>query len=202
MAKYGNASRRGRMHAVVVAAGRGKAPSWSTAGKKRKQHMLRVADLMGEWAEVMGLRKNEIVRWRAAGLLHDVVRDTPPHELRPIVPEKLRDLPGKAYHGPAATMLLAKDGVDDEEFLHAIRWHTLGSKSFGRLGKALYAADFLEPGRLSRRRWREGLRERAPRNLDRVLREIVGSKIDYIVRAELPVHRRTVRFWNSLVENP
>ena len=164
--------------------------------------MSRVADLMEEWANQLGLGKREVIRWRAAGFLHDVVRDAPPSDLRQYVPEKRRTMPPKAYHGPAAATLLAKAGVEDRELLQAISAHTLGSRRLGRMGKALYAADFLEPGRRSRRRWREGLRERASRNLNRVLREIVGSKIDYLLRAELPLHLRTVRFWNSLLDDP
>ena len=200
MAKDG--PNKGDPGSLISAAARGKLPGWAVCGRKRREHLGRVSDLMGDWAQLQGRRKNDVARWRAAGLLHDALREASPDELRRHLPEKHRALPPKAHHGPAAAVRLAQANVEDEEFLHAIRWHTLGSPSFGPLGKALYAADFLEPGRRSRRRWREGLRERAPRNLDRVLREIVGSKIDYLIRAELPVHRRTVRFWNSLIENP
>ena len=147
----------------------------------------------------MGLGKRQVVRWRAAGHLHDVLRDAPPADLASILPETLRALPETAYHGPAAAVLLAEAGVKDRELLRAIRWHTLGSRKFGVLGKALYAADFLEPGRPRRKRWREGLRARAPRRMDQVVTEIVGSRIDYLLRSELPVHPRTLGFWNSLV---
>lgn len=190
------------IHPVLQDAAKGKAPRWAVCGKRRRAHMARVAELMGEWASQMGLEERDVVRWRAAGFLHDALRDASPSKLRPLVPSRRRALPPKAYHGPAAATLLARDGVDDEELLHAIRWHTLGSWKFRRLGRALYAADFLEPGRRSRRRWREGLRERAPRNMDRVLREIVSNKIDYLLRAEMPVSRRTARFWNSLLDDP
>jgi len=202
LAKDNDGATQKELHSIVSAAARGRLPPWADCGRKRREHMGRVSDLMGTWAELQGRRKTEVNRWRAAGFLHDVVRESSPDELRQYMSEKRLALPPKAYHGPAGAALLAQDGVGDEEFLHAIRWHTLGSPSFGPIGKALYAADFLEPGRRSRRRWREGLRERAPRNLDRVVREIVGSKIDYLVRAEMPVHRRTVRFWNSLLDDP
>lgn len=192
---------RGDPDPVLVAAAKGKVPEWGVCGKRRKQHMARVSDLMGDWAKQLGLGKNDVIRWRAAGFLHDALRDASPSDLRPFVPEKQRTLPPKAYHGPAAATRLAEVGVGDDEVLHAIRWHTLGSQRFSRLGRALYAADFLEPGRRNRRRWREGLRDRVPRDLDRVLREILASKIDYLLRAELPVHVRTIRFWNSLLDD-
>ena len=147
----------------------------------------------------MGLGEEEIARWRAAGILHDALRDASPADLVRILPERLRQLPPKAYHGPAAAILLRADGVSDRGLLRAVRWHTLGSKKFGRLGRALFAADFLEPGRTAKRRWRERLRVRASRDLNRVVTEIVRNRIDYRVRAELPVHPRTIGFWNSLV---
>ena len=190
------------LHPLLLDAAKGKAPGWAVCGKRRRAHMVRVSELMGEWATQMDLDRRDVVRWRAAGFLHDALREATPSKLRPLVPPRRRALPPKAYHGPAAATLLMREGVDDDELLHAIRWHTLGSWKFRRLGRALYAADFLEPGRRSRRRWREGLRERASRNMDRVLREIVGSKIDYLLRAEMPVSQRTVRFWNSLLDDP
>ncbi len=70
------------------------------------------------------------------------------------------------------------------------------------IGRALFAADFLEPGRRRRARWREGLRDRVPRRLDSVLRDIVAFKIDYLLRAELTVDETTIEFWNSLIDGP
>ncbi|MCY3548725.1 MAG: HD domain-containing protein [Gemmatimonadetes bacterium] len=189
---------RAPIHPIVAAAAEGRLPGWAVAGTRRRRHTERVADLLEDWAREMGLGE-ETVRWRAAGILHDALRDAPPAELIGVLPRRLRKLPPKAYHGPAAAILLRADGVSDRELLRAVRWHTLGSKKFGRLGKALFAADSLEPGRTGSREWRDRLRARACRDLDRVATEIVRNRIDYRVRAELPVHPRTIGFWNSLV---
>ncbi|MCY4574436.1 MAG: hypothetical protein OXF01_16765, partial [Gemmatimonadetes bacterium] len=67
------------------------------------------------------------------------------------------------------------------------------------LGKALCAADALEPGRPQRRAWRKQLRTRFPAEPDEVLTEILRHRIDYLLRAQQSVHPRTLRFWNSLV---
>jgi len=51
-------------------------------------------------------------------------------------------------HGPAAaTVLLREYGIRDQEVLQAVRWHTTGKAGLGSVGKILYAADYLEPGR-------------------------------------------------------
>lgn len=189
-----------RPHPLVSAAAGGDLPEWAVAGEERRAHMARVARLLERWGRDLGLGKDGVARWRAAGHLHDALRDAPPERLVAILPRRLRALPRAAYHGPAAARLLRRDGVRDRELLHAIRWHTLGSKRFGALGRALCAADALEPGRRGRDEWRRALRSRLPSEMDRVLIEIVSDRIGYLLRARRPVHPRTLGFWNSLVD--
>ena len=161
--------------------------------------MSRVADLLERWGRELGLGKDQVTRWRAIGHLHDALRDARPARLAPMLPPRFRRLPAGAYHGPAAAELLRRDGVRDRELLHAIRWHTLGSRKFGVPGKALCAADALEPGRQGRAKWRRRLRSRFPGEVDEVLAEILHYRIDYLLRARRSVHPRTLRFWNSLL---
>lgn len=162
--------------------------------------MARVASLLERWGKGLGMGKDQVTRWRAAGYLHDALREAPPQELEPILGRKHRRLPEKAWHGPAAAALLGRDGTRDSELLHAIRWHTLGSRKFGRLGRALYAADALEPGRSRRSRWRGRLRARLPAQMDQVVMEILSNRIGYLLEARHSVHPRTLGFWNSLVD--
>ena len=162
--------------------------------------MARVADLLGAWAAELGLSTAQVVRWRAAGHLHDVLRDADPEGLRGRVPPALQDLPDALLHGPAAAERLRVEGVDDGELLTAIAHHTVGSPGFRRLGRALYAADFLEPGRSFRPEWRAGLRERMPHELDAVALEILGARIAHRVESGGALLPKTVEFWNRLVE--
>lgn len=52
-------------------------------------------------------------------------------------------------HGPLAAFHMRADVGEDtpDEFIKAVRHHTLGSKNMGRLGATIYIADYLEPGR-------------------------------------------------------
>lgn len=188
------------LHPVVAAAAEGELPPWVAASPRRRRHMARVATLLGRWAADFGVAERRAVAWRAAGHLHDALRDAAPSMLATRFP-RTASLPGHARHGPAAATLLRREGVNDAELLQAIRWHTLGSRKFGLLGKALYAADFLEPNRSERRRWRASLRLRVPAHTDLVLAEIAASRIKGLLRAGRPVQPRTIRFWNSLVGN-
>lgn len=174
---------------VVRAAARGELPEWARASEKRRAHMGRVAALMGEWAEALGLPADERARWLAAGWLHDVLREADPDELRPLVPEAFRALPGKLLHGPAAAERLADEG--DAELLDAIRYHTLGSARFGRLGRALYLADFLEPERRFEPEWTASLRDRMPAEMDAVMRKVVRARVRHVTESGSTLHPET-----------
>ncbi|HYH82055.1 MAG TPA: HD domain-containing protein [Longimicrobium sp.] len=177
---------------IVRDAARGELPAWTQAKPSRREHMARVAALMRAWAEALGLPASEVARWTAAGYLHDALRDASPDALRPEVPEAFRELPGKLLHGPAAAERLK--GQVDDEILAAVRCHTVGSPKFGPLGRALYLADFLEPGREFSPEWTASLRGRMPGEMDAVLREVVEARIGYVMRNGATVHPETRAF--------
>lgn len=164
--------------------------------------MRRVAELLEEWAEVAGLDSDERDRRIAMGFLHDALKGAAPDALRELLDPPLSDLPGPVLHGPAAAELLAREGVDDVSLLQAVRYHTLGHPDLDDAGRALYAADFLEPGRNLRNKWRAGLRDRMPDDGRAVVREIVAARIKHLLNRKRPVRPETMAFWNSLTEGP
>jgi len=186
------------LHDIVLHAAEGVLPEWTVAGERRLEHMQRVSDLMSMWAAAAGLPDDEAQRWRAVGHLHDALRDEDPEVLRERVPPLLRDLPGPLLHGPAAAEQLRVDGVLDGELLAAVAWHTVGHQDFGHLGRALYAADFLEPGRSLLPEWREDLRARMPGDLDSVVYSVAQSRLGNLVERGGTILPRTLRFWNRL----
>ncbi len=188
------------MHPLVVRAAKGELPEWSCAGAPRREHMRRVADLMEHWARSLELDAGEVVRWRAAGYLHDVLRDGDPSELRTMIAdEELRDLPDPVLHGPAAADRLEEEGVGDSELILAVAFHTIGHPRLGRLGRALYTADFLEPGRDFPGDPRAELRERMPHAAEEVVIEVARARIGRTLDAGRSLRRESVAFWNGLV---
>lgn len=183
---------------TVRAAARGELPAWAEISPGRREHMGRVAALLAQWADAAGLDRDERDRWVAAGWLHDALRNADPERLRHDVPERFRSLPGPVLHGPAAAERLA--GECDPELCDAIRYHTLGHPGFGLLGKALYLADFLEPGRDFEQEWRAGLAERMPAEVDEVLAEVLAARIQHLVSRRKQVSPETAAFWNAVVE--
>jgi HD superfamily phosphohydrolase YqeK len=160
--------------------------------------MERVAALLDEWAVELRLGEADRVRWRAAGWLHDALRDAPPEELRDLVPAGLRSIGGKLLHGPAAAARLREDGVDDEPLLCAITWHTTGHADFDALGRALFIADYIEPGRRHDAAHLAALRARMPDAADDVLREVLHARMGRLIREGRPIRAETAAFWNTV----
>jgi HD superfamily phosphohydrolase YqeK len=182
---------------VILDAAAGRLPIWAVVGESRRAHIERVVALLDEWAAEAGLSDADRIRWRAAGWLHDALRDEDPDELRRIVPPAFRGLPGPLLHGPAVAERLAADA--DVSVLQAVRYHTIGHPSLDRLGRALYLADFLEPGRGFLDEWRASLRWRVPAEMDAVLVDVIAARVRHLLEGRKPLALETVSFWNSLV---
>ncbi|HET7565187.1 MAG TPA: HD domain-containing protein, partial [Gemmatimonadaceae bacterium] len=120
-------------------------PDWAVVGEKRRAHIARVVTLLMSWADAMSLRDAERTAWYDAGRWHDALRDAPESELRELAGDSER--PAEMLHGPAAAAMLEQLGESRDDVLAAIRWHTVGCAGWGRTGRALYMADYLEPGR-------------------------------------------------------
>lgn len=186
------------LHPVVRLAAEGKLPTWAVAGRARRAHIDRVTMLMDAWAKDLGLSKVERMRWRAAAMLHDALRDAPGKKLRPMVGPRFHILPDRVLHGPAAARQLKAEGVTDREIVRAVGFHTLGHPKFQMLGRCLCVADFVEPGRMRQRSWRNELTKRMPDDVDEVVREILRGRIRLLAQRGDTLSSWTVGFWNLL----
>jgi len=163
---------------------------------ERLQHVQRVAALALEWAERLGVPDSERNRWLRAVWLHDALRDAPDAVLEEWAgsiqgPPELR-------HGPASAARARAEGEDDRGVLDAVRYHSLGLPEWDMVGRILYCADYLEPGRTFDRERRAELAERLPREPRNVLREVARSRLIHTIESGWPILEPTARFWNSL----
>jgi HD superfamily phosphohydrolase YqeK len=197
----GTGSRRVPPDDLLEAAAAGRLPDWARVSDRRRAHMERVADLLGTWAAALGLTAAEQTRWKAAGFLHDALRETPPEDLRSQVPEPLRGLAGKLLHGPAAATRLRAEGVHDEAFLRAVAYHTLGHPELDDLGRALFIADYIEPGRRHDPTHLAALRARMPDARADVLVDVLRNRLTRLLRETRPMRPETVAFWNVVAED-
>lgn len=185
------------LHPVVEAAGRrGELPAWAQLTAPRREHARRVSDLLDEWSGILELDERERVRWRAAGFLHDALKDAPFTELRELVGDE--SWPDPVLHAPAAAARLAREGVRDDGLLLAVAYHSVGHPSFDDLGVHLYLADYLEPGRPDMGH-RGTLRERMPARRPEVLPPVIRRRIEAQLAAGYIVLPAAIGFWNRVV---
>jgi len=160
--------------------------------------MGRVAALMDAWAAGLGLDARERMRWRAAAWLHDVLRDADPARLRASLGGGHAEWPSGLLHGPAAAARLAEEGVTDQPLLNAVAWHTLGHPDLDLLGRCLYVADYIEPGRTYEPGLLAVLRARMPAAAADVVREVARRRISRLLESGRPIAAETAAFWNSV----
>ena len=118
---------------------------------KRYAHSVRTAQTAGKMCELYGLNPK---KGYLAGIAHDMCKEFSDEDLFRLV--EFDALPVSALetekpsllHGRAAAVLIEqKFGVDDKEIKEAIANHTFACPHLCDLGKILFAADKIEPGR-------------------------------------------------------
>ncbi len=160
-------------------------PPWAEVTAARRGHIERVATLLDRWATAMAVLPEEKDRWLRAAWLHDALRDAP--------------LGSLMAHGPAAADRAGGGGERDRGVLDAVRYHTVGYAGWDDVGRMLYLADFLEPGRDFDPDGRRALAARVPAERDAVLKEVARRRIEWVLKSGWPLPPETVAFWNGLV---
>lgn len=160
-------------------------PAWAVATPARRAHVARVADLAERWAEAMRVAPTERARWLRAAWLHDALRDAPAVD--------------ELAHGPASASRAAAEGETDRGVLDAVRYHSIGYAGWDDVGRMLYLADYLEPGRTFDAGLRAELAARVPAERDAVLREVVRRRIQWTISSGWRLPPETAEFWNTLV---
>jgi HD superfamily phosphohydrolase YqeK len=97
-----------------------------------------------------------------------------------------------------AAARLAADGEQRDSVLAAVRYHTVGHADWDRVGRALYMADFLEPGRGFAAAERAFLAAHAPLDFDGVFRQVVRVRLEWTLREGNPIYPETARLWNRV----
>lgn len=160
---------------------------------KRYEHTLSVAYTAANLAAVHG---EDVQKALVAGILHDCAKCLS-HKKQMSLCEKyhvqLSEM--EAYenspllHAKAGSILAQEEyGVDDEDILNAICYHTTGRPQMSMLEKIIYIADYIEPGRRHLKRFGEEapmerltqIRQMSFRDLDEALYNILGDTLNYL----------------------
>lgn len=173
-------------------------------GEKRFKHSLNTAK------EAVSLAK----RYNAdedkayiAGLLHDVAKGLPKQELEAAASEnnieidKYEKLNPELIHGKIGAAMVKRDlGINDEEILSAIKWHTTGYKNMTLLEKIIYLADIIEPGRNFKET--DELRAIAYKDIDDAMIFGLRHVMKFVKSKELTLHPNSLEAYESLNLGP
>jgi HD superfamily phosphohydrolase YqeK len=174
-------------------------PTWAVVSDKRRAHIVRVTALLARWALEMSITPEEAQAWHDAGRWHDALRDASDDELIARAGSgAFAASPASVLHGPAAAAMLEHEGEARAGVLMAVRWHTVGNANWDRTGRALFMADFLEPGRTFMQADRAFLASLLPRDFDGVFRQLVRMRLEWTLREGKALFPESVALWNSV----
>ena len=169
-------------------------PAWAQVNERRRGHILRVTELLAHWADALKISADERAAWIDCGLFHDALKDAPQDELRRLA----GDTPFEPamLHGPAVAGYLRQHGETRQSVLDACRYHTSGYPNWDRTGRALYMADFLEPGRKFMQADRAFLAAHVPHDFDAIFRQVVRMRLEWSLREGKELFPQAVALWN------
>ncbi|AOV07924.1 bis(5'-nucleosyl)-tetraphosphatase (symmetrical) YqeK [Sporosarcina ureilytica] len=148
----------------------------------RYEHVLRVAELSKKMAKQHGVSETAAEK---AALFHDIAKCMKKEELLRRLEEagedkRLVDFHHELWHGPVGAIIARETfGINDEDVLNAVRFHTTGRANMSMLEKILFIADLIEPGRQFP--GVDELREKSKGSIDKAMYYCIGHSIDYLV---------------------
>jgi 2-amino-4-hydroxy-6-hydroxymethyldihydropteridine diphosphokinase len=141
------------------------------------------------------LAPDEAQEWHDVGAWHDALRDADRPELPPL--GRRCGLAVTVLHGPAAARLASEVRANRTCWRRSLAH--VRRPAWARTGRALFAADFLEPGRPFARAEREFLARALPRDFDGVFRQVVQLRLEWTLREGKPVFPETAALWNQVL---
>lgn len=138
-----------------------------------------------------------------AGILHDVMKDTPVQEQLQymqrfgVALSAVELSSSKLWHAISGAAFLEHDlGIGDPELLGAVRYHTTARAGMGLLEKVIYIADFI-----SEEREYDGverMRAAAEKSLETAMMEGLSFTMQDLAARRLPIHPDTFAAFNQL----
>lgn len=143
-----------------------------------------------------------------AGLVHDCAKNLAFEKQLELVkraPFKLIEGEtdnAKILHAPAGAVLAREIfGIEDEEILSAIRWHTLGRVEMSMLEKIIFLADKIEPETRGREDYEKRLKALDnPKMLEKEILDCYIYTIKSLVDRQLKICNQTIDVYNYLSE--
>lgn len=167
--------------------------------EKRYTHSLNVADSAKKLARLYGY--DEEIAY-TAGLIHDCCKDTPAGLQLSYMLENGVELSeyelgvAKLYHSICGSVFVKKEfGIDNQDIINAVRYHTTGRKNMSLLEKIIFIADFISDERDYN--GVEIMREKAVKSLDEAIVEGLSFTIKDLIDQGRIIHPDTLNAYND-----
>ena len=171
---------------------------------ERYIHSLGTAECAAKLAIKFGLDSEKAY---ISGLLHDCAKCFSKEKLKQIINDHLQVeecemLNYKTLHAPVSAYIAQKNfGVEDNEILSAIRWHTLGKIDMTTFEKIIFLADKIEPN-TREEKYRNEILEilNGENGLNLALLRCYKETIKSLVKRELKICLTTINIYNHLLD--
>lgn len=167
----------------------------------RLYHSLNVADEAKKLALHYGADAEKAF---TAGLLHDIMKNTPNEALlkffseNGIILTNTETISPKTWHAIAGAAYCKNVlGVRDPEILSAIRWHTTARAGMALLDKVIFIADFISADRDYE--GVERMREKAYISLESAMEEGLQFTLEELAHKGLAIHEDSVAAYNKIL---
>lgn len=163
--------------------------------KSRYQHVLGVEDVAVDLAVIYGC---DCQKASIAGILHDCAKPLTDDEL--LAECKKYQIPISEYEAQSIYLLHAKVGaahardkygIQDEDILNAITYHTTGRPNMSLLEKIIFTADYIEPNRKPLPRIEEIRFAAYDSHIDLALFMILENTLNYLKSIDAVIDHRT-----------
>lgn len=152
--------------------------------KKRYEHSVRVAETAAYMCRLYGFDENLGL---VAGIAHDICKEIPEDEMISLAKKDGNPIEGleaakpSLLHGRAAAMKIGMEfEIFDKDMIQAISNHTFGCVGLCDLGKILFVADKIEPGRpQSTDEYRKNL---FSMTLNGITSSVLNENIEYLTK--------------------
>ncbi|SFA38403.1 putative HD superfamily hydrolase of NAD metabolism [Parageobacillus thermantarcticus] len=166
----------------------------------RYQHTIGVMETAIKLAEQYGA---DVKKAELAAIFHDYAKYRPKEEMKRIIleqnmPNDLLSYNAELWHAPVGAYLVKTEvGIEDEDILNAIRYHTSGRANMTLLEKIIYLADYIEPGRIFP--GVDEVRDLAKHDLNKALTKALQNTIQFLLKKDQPIYPDTIHTYNSLI---
>lgn len=165
---------------------------------ERYEHVLRVSETAIELAKNYRI---SVAEAEQSALFHDIAKFMDSDSLQLIIVKENLDqrlllFHHELWHGPVAAVIANQEfGVENEDVLNAVRFHTTGRANMSTLEKVIYVADMIEPGR--KFPGVEQLREIAMKDIDEIMGACIHQSVHFLVSKGVPVFPDSIDCYNE-----